>query len=231
MKAIHAAAVGFACALAAPCVHAVGWYVSAAGGLTELESGLEAGHGIGFDPSSTFTMTPTRGTWRVAVGASLTQRFALEASYTDYGRQRLKAVGSPNPIVFPVEVLSQTRTSDRKVTAVGADLVVRLPLRHGFLASGRVGGAYVTTDLDSRIAAPGGFPFGSGPQSISTTSRDRKLVPRAALGLACSPATDWDLEVNYEYLARSGSDFTAGRLDRTGRASQTTAWLVLARRF
>src|SRR5438874_9591256 len=132
-----------ALALGAPWAQAAGWYVSAAGGNTSIESGLAAGHGIDFDASSSFTMSHDRDTWRVAVGRTLSDRFALELNYTDYGRQRLEAFGSPNPVVFPVEVLSQSRSSERKVTAIGLDVVARIPFwKHVFLAA-RAGAAYV----------------------------------------------------------------------------------------
>ena len=222
---------GGACALAAPAALAEGWYASVAAGMSRAENGLERQHAIEFDSPSTVSVSREREAWRVAAGRLLGERFAVEINYSDYGRQTLFVSGSPNPIVFPEEVLSQSRSSQRKVTAWGVDLAARMPLPNEWWVSARVGGAYVTVQLDSRTVAAAGFPFGSGPTDFSFNARDRSLVARMALGVACSPARGWDLELALEHLGSAGSEFAVGAQDRTGRARQSSAWLALSRRF
>ena len=210
---------------------AAGWYASIGGGMARLEGGVAREHAVDFDSPSTVSDSGHADTWRVAAGRSLGERFAVEVNYTDYGRQSLFVSGSPNPIVFPEEVLSQSRSSQRKVTAWGVDLVARMPFANELSLVARAGAAYVTVELNSRTLAAAGFPFGSGPTDFSFTARDRSLVPRLALGIACAPAAGWGFELAYEHLGKAGSDFAAGAQDRTGRARLSAAWLAFSRHF
>lgn len=211
---------------------AADWSVSVAGGATRADtSKLAQQHAVDFPFASRTSGSESSGAWRVAAGRFFSPQLSIEASYSDYGRQKLEVSGSPNPIVFPEEVLSEARSSERQVTAWGLDLVVRVPVSGNLSVLASLGGAYATVKLDSRTVATAGFPFGSGPKDASFTARERSFAPRLALGGAWIPAPEWELQLTYEYLDSVGSDFAQGAQDRTGRSNQSTGWLTLMRRF
>jgi hypothetical protein len=217
---------------AASQAHATGAYVSASGGITRAEgSALASGHAADFVSPSEVSHSERRGIWRLGAGWEVLPRVALELHYSDYGRQRLQAAGSPNPFAFPEEVLRQSRASERRVTAWGLDLACRWPVAESVALVGRVGAALAEVRLENRIEAPGGFPFGSGPQQASFTAKKRAWAPRVAAGVAWQPAQRWEVQGTLEYLGPIGSDFAAGDLQRTGRSHQASAWLTLLRRF
>ena len=219
-------AFGAALAASVPAM-AEGWYLSVAAGITRVESGLAQAHAADFDSPSTVSDSTREGAWRVGAGCVVTDVFAVELNYSDYGRQTLFVEGSPNPIVFPPEVLSQSRSTTRKVSAIGVDVVARMPLRDTWSIVARAGAAYATVKSDSHVVAPAGFPFGNGPTDFTASSTDRSVVPRIALGAGFEPAPRWHVDAMYELLASAGSDFPGG----TGRARQATGWLALSRRF
>jgi len=79
--------------------------------------------------------------------------------------------------------------------------------------------------------APGGFPFGSGPQDVSLDLRERSWAFHVAGGARWMDVfPTWDLEASLEYLGPVGTKF-GGDLAGTGRSSQTTLWLGVVKRF
>ena len=96
---------------------------------------------------------------------------------------------------------------------------------------GRVGAAYGLVKLSSHVVAPGGFPFGSGPQEASFDTRERSWAFHVAGGARFVDVfPTWDLEASLEYLGPVGTKF-GGDLAGTGRSSQTTLWLGVVKRF
>ena len=206
-------------------------YVSAAIGYSEADtSGLEGGNAHDFDGAST-SSSRSGLAWRIAAGTALTPRFGLELNYTDYGRTRIEASGSANAVAFPPEVLPQHRATAREVTAWGLDLVARFPVAPAVLLAARAGAAYATVKATSHVEAPGGFPFGQGPQDATFAARDRTWAPRIGAGASWDFAPGWAAEASLEYLAPVGRGFSSGSEDRAGRSRQASGWVGIARRF
>jgi opacity protein-like surface antigen len=220
-----------AAALPALAAAAPPWYGSASIGYSDADSsGLESGNAHDFDSART-SRSRSGLPWRLAAGAMVAPALAVELNYSDYGKEKLEASGSANAVAFPEEVLPQHRTTDRRVSAWGVDVVAGVPLAHGMRLAVRGGAAYATVKTSSHIEAPGGFPFGNGPQDATFTARDRSWAPRVGAGLGWEFAPAWAAEASLEYLGAVGSDFASGSEDRTGRSRQLSAWLGIARRF
>jgi len=207
------------------------FYVTAAGGYSWAQtSKLSSGHGQGFAFPIDDSDSENHGAWRLGAGWFVLPRVAVELGYADYGKQSLSIVGVPSP-AFPPEVLSESRTSERKVSAATLDMVGHWPLQPRVTLIGRVGMAYGLVKLSSHVVAPGGFPFGHGPQDASFDTRERSWAFHVAGGarwMDVLPA--WDLEASVEYLGPVGTKF-GGDLAGTGRSSQTTLWLGVVKRF
>lgn len=208
------------------------FYLTAAGGYSWAQmSKLEASHGDGFDFQTGSSQSENHGAWRVGAGWFVLPRVALELAYADYGKQSFSVEGVPGPAFVP-EVLSERRDSERKVSAAVLDMVGHWPVHERFTLIGRVGAAYGLVKTTSRIEAPGGFPFGSGPQSASFDSRTRSWAFHAAGGVRCTDVLPTlDVEAMLEYLGPVGKAFSGDSLDTTGRSRQTTLWLGLVKRF
>lgn len=208
------------------------FYLTAAGGYSWAQmSKLAASHGDGFDLQTGSGQSGHHGAWRVGAGWFVLPRVALELAYADYGKQSFSVAGVPSPTLVP-EALSERRDSERKVRAAVLDMVGHWPVRERFTLIGRVGAAYGLVKTTSRIEAPGGFPFGSGPQSASFDSRTRSWAFHAAGGVRWADVLPTvDVEAMLEYLGPVGKTFSADSLDTTGRSRQTTVWLGLVKRF
>jgi hypothetical protein len=225
-----AAVLALATPLAAPAAET--FYLTAAGGYSWAQmSKLSASHGDGFDFQTGSDQSEKHGAWRVGAGWFVLPRVALELAYADYGKQSFAVQGVPSPAFVP-EVLSEERRSERKVSAVTLDMVGHWPLREHVTLIGRVGPAFGLVKTSGSIAAPGGFPFGSGAQSASFDARARSWAFHA------SGAARWvdvlptlDVEAALEYLGPVGTSFSGDNLDGTGRSRQTTVWLGLVKRF
>lgn len=217
--------------LAAPAADS-SWYLTAAGGYTWAQSSsLSTGHdqNLAFPVSS--GSSESHGAMRFGGGWFVLPRVALEAAWADYGKQSFDVTGVPSPAFVP-EVLSERRTSERKVSAVTLDMVGHWPVDPRVTLVGRVGAGYGLVEFSSHVAAPGGFPFGSGPQDAAYGARTRSWAFHAAGGArVVDLAPTWDLEAYVEYLGPVGSEFSGSSLDRTGRSSQVTIWLGVVKRF
>jgi opacity protein-like surface antigen len=231
---IHRIRIAAACAAIVPVAATAAdtFYLTAAGGYSWAQtSKLEASHGDGFDFQTGSGQSEDHGAWRVGAGWFVLPRVALELAYADYGRQSFSVEGVPSPAFVP-EVLSESRASERKVSAAVLDMVGHWPVHERFTLVGRVGAAYGLVKTTSRIEAPGGFPFGSGPQSASFDSRTRSWAFHAAGGVRCVDVLPTlDVEAMLEYLGPVGRSFSGDSLDTTGRSRQTTLWLGLVKRF
>jgi len=207
------------------------FYATAAGGYSWAQtSKLSAGHGEDFLFPTGQDESENHGAWRVGAGWFVLPRVALELGYADYGKQSFSIRGVPSPAYVP-EVLSESRTSERKVSAVTLDMVGHWPLQPRVTLIGRVGMAYGLVKLSSHVVAPGGFPFGSGPQDVSLDLRERSWAFHVAGGARWMDVfPTWDLEASLEYLGPVGTNFGTG-LAGTGRSSQTTLWLGVVKRF
>jgi opacity protein-like surface antigen len=208
------------------------FYVTAAGGYSWAQtSKLESSHADGFAFPTGSGQSENHGAWRAGAGWFVLPRVALELAYADYGRQSLAVTGVPSPAFVP-EVLSERRESERKVSAAVLDMVGHWPLDERFTLVGRVGAAYGLVKTTSRIDAPGGFPFGSGPRSASFDSRARSWAFHAAGGVRrVDVLPTLDVEAMLEYLGPVGKSFSGDSLGTTGRSRQTTVWLGLVKRF
>lgn len=231
MKSFRIAA---ACAallpLAAPAADT--FYLTAAGGYSWSQmSRLASTHAAGFDAGAASASSEKHGAWRAGAGWYVLPRVALELAYADYGRQSFSVQGVPSPAFVP-EVLSEERRSERRVSAVTLDMVGHWPVHEHVTLIGRVGPAFGLVKTTGSIEAPGGFPFGSGPQSARVDARARSWAFHA------SGAVRWvdvlptlDLEAALEYLGPVGTSFSGDSLDTTGRSRQTTVWVGLVKRF
>jgi hypothetical protein len=225
-----AAACAAAFPLALPAADA--FYITAAGGYSwAQESRLASRHESTLSFPTSSGDSENHGAWRVGAGWFVLPRVAAELSYADYGKQRLSAEGVPSPAFVP-EVLSERRDSERKVSAVALDMVGHWPVHDHVTLVGRVGAAYGLVKLSGHVAAPGGFPFGSGPQDASFEERERSWAFHASGGVRWSDLwPTWDLEAALEYLGPVGSQFSDTSLGGTGRSHQVTAWLGIVKRF
>lgn len=223
------AAAVLALPFAAPAADA--FYLTAAGGYSWAQtSKLSSGHGTGFEFPTGQSESESHGAWRVGAGWFVLPRVALELGYADYGRQSLSVQGVPHPAFVP-EVLSESRSSERKVSAATLDMVGHWPVHQRVMLIGRVGAAYGRVKLSSHVVAPGGFPSGHGPQDASFDARERSWAFHAAGGARWMDVfPTWDLEASLEYLGPVGTKFGAD-LAGTGRSSQTTLWLGVVKRF
>ena len=230
----HRFFIAAACAAIAPlAVQAADtFYITAAGGYSWAQtSKLEATHGDGFDFQTGSGQSEHHGAWRVGAGWFVLPRVALELAYADYGKQAFFVEGVPSPAFVP-EVLSERRDSERKVSAAVLDMVGHWPVHERFTLIGRAGAAYGLVKTTTHIEAPGGFPFGSGPQSASFDARKRSWAFHAAGGVRwVDVLPTWDIEAMLEYLGPVGSTFSGDTLETTGRSRQTTVWLGLVKRF
>lgn len=208
------------------------FYVTAAGGYSGAQtSKLASGHEstLAFPTSS--GDSESHGAWRVGAGWFVLPRLAAELSYADYGKQRFSVEGVPSPAFVP-EVLSERRDSERKVSAVALDMVGHWPVHERVMLIGRVGAAYGLVKLTGHVAAPGGFPFGSGPQEASFDERSRNFAFHVSGGVRWTDVLPTcDLEAAVEYLGPVGSSFSDTSLEGTGRSHQATVWLGLVKRF
>ena len=220
-----------AAALALPAAADDTLYVTAAGGYSWAQtSKLSSGHDDDFAFPTGDSQSENHGAWRLGAGWFVLPRVAVELGYADYGKQSLSTQGVPSPAFAP-EVLSESRTSERKVSAVTLDMVGHWPLQPRVALIGRVGAAYGLVKLSSHIVAPGGFPFGSGPQDATFDIRERSWAFHVAGGARwLDVLPTWDLEASLEYLGPVGTNF-GGDLAGTGRSSQTTLWLGVVKRF
>jgi opacity protein-like surface antigen len=175
------------------------FYLTAAGGYSWSQtSKLSSGDGTGFDFPIGEGSSENHGAWRVGAGWFALPRVAVELGYADYGKQSLSIVGVPSPAFVP-EVLSESRTSERKVSAVTLDMVGHWPMHPRLTLIGRVGAAYGLVKLSSHVVAPGGFPFGSGPQDATFDIRERSWAFHAAGGARWTDVfPTWDLEASLE---------------------------------
>lgn len=201
------------------------WYAGVAIGQAKTSGDLvtnreDAIHGA-TDLATSFDDTDTA--FRAFGGYRFNEHFALEANYTDFGRQRTDTT-------FKVGANGSGSLSvDRQVQGFGLDLVGTLPLAERFSVFARLGAFYSQTKADGEIAGDIYFTDGEG----GTTRHRKYSETNFSFGLGAAYAFDaqWSARLEWQRVTDVGKDFGPGVTNGTGQADIDAVWLSVLYRF
>jgi OOP family OmpA-OmpF porin len=201
------------------------WYAGVAIGQAKTSSDLVSNREDTIynatDLRTSFDDTDTA--FRAFGGYRFNEHFALEANYTDFGKQRTDTT-------FKVGTNGIGSLSvDRQVQGFGLDLIGALPLADRFSVFARLGAFYSQTKADGEIAGDIYFTDGEGG-----TTRHRKFSEtNFSFGLGAAYAFDaqWSARLEWQRVTDVGKDFGPGVTNGTGQADIDAVWLSVLYRF
>ena len=163
--------------------------------------------------------------FRAFGGYRFNEHFALEANYTDFGKQRtVTNFDVPGGITG-----SGSLSVDRQVQGFGLDLVGTMPVAERFSVFARLGAFYSQTKADGEIAGDIYFTDGAGG-----TTRHRKVSEtNFSFGLGATYAFDaqWSARLEWQRVTNVGKNFGPGVSNGTGEADMDAIWLAVLYRF
>ena len=164
------------------------------------------------------------GAWKVFGGLRVNPWLALEAGYTDLGRSTLVTH------TVRVDGLEGAVAIRRKITALGADVLISAPLGPRFTVFGR-GGAY-RTKLKAEAQLDGGIVFTDGsPDERSRSTTFNETVPHFGAGLEWNWRPEASLRIEWERFKDVGKAFAVGATGTTGEADTDLASIGVLMRF
>lgn len=168
------------------------WYAGIAAGQTIFDILPDAVPAPGAT-DSTLNSGQNQTGWRVFGGRRINRYLAIEGALTDYGRfHSVRDVQAPVP---------GSVAADTKVQGASVDLVAMYPFESGFIAIGKIGGAYVHTHTDYKVTGPYAFPPGK-----QTSVSNGEPVGKFGIGLGYALTERVTLKMEYEVAKKVGEE-------------------------
>ncbi|WP_339051461.1 outer membrane beta-barrel protein [Rickettsiella endosymbiont of Xylota segnis] len=137
---------------------------------------------------------------RIAIGYQFNQNFAVEAGYLQVGQSKVKSA------LHDIADNMQLSEGTLKLQQNAIDLVGKgiLPLASNFNVYGKLGVAYVTTDITGTIKAPG-FPTVNVDLNDRANVAKHTWAPEAAVGVSYDITPNVSVDTSWTHIQPLGN--------------------------
>jgi len=208
-----AASLGLALSLAstASLAEGSGWYFGVTGGQAEADLSKAGGDFLAFtffnaidaDEFLGSTLDDSDTSFSLFGGYRVSEYFAVEAGYVDFGTMEYRATGMVSPVGLPQTAV--TFSADVEATGFTVAAIGSVPIGNAFDVHGRAGVLFADTELTL-----GGSMLGvTASESISDNSQDFFY----GLGVGLQVGTNWSFSLDWQQFKDVGDDENIGEAD------------------
>jgi OmpA-OmpF porin, OOP family len=139
---------------------------------------------------------------RIAIGYQFNQNFAVEAGYLQLsqGKVNLGAIKDPYDPKLPAQ--GKLKLQQNAVDLVGKGI---LPITNNINVYGKLGVAYVTTNVKGTLQVPG-FPTVNVDLNNRANIAKRKWAPEAAVGVSYDITPNVSLDTSWTHIQPLGNN-------------------------
>lgn len=138
---------------------------------------------------------------RIAIGYQFNQNFAVEAGYLQLGQSKVN-LGAVHDDHMPADGEASLKLQQNAIDLVGKGI---LPLASNFNVYGKLGVAYVTSDVKGTFQAPG-IPTINFDLNDRVNIAKHKWAPEAAIGVSYDITPNVSVDTSWTHIQPLGNN-------------------------
>lgn len=136
---------------------------------------------------------------RVAIGYQFNQNFAVEAGYMRLSDRKVD-ITTPRLVIFSTP--SSLKLHQNAIDLVGKGII---PVGSNFNVYGKLGVAYITTNIDQTITTPGSPTKSNDLNDVAHVAK-HKWAPEAAVGVSYDITPNVSVDTSWTHIQPLGSN-------------------------